>query len=72
VRQIDLGATYRPAFADSKLAFNANIFNVFNEQRVVGIYPNGESSPNLANPLYGTPTARQLPRYLRLSANYDF
>jgi hypothetical protein len=38
----------------------------------VGIYPNAESSPNLANPLYGTPTSRQLPRYLRLSANYDF
>ncbi|MET0935005.1 MAG: TonB-dependent receptor [Luteibacter sp.] len=72
VRQIDLGVTFRPSFADSKLAFNANVFNVFNEQRVVGIYPNAESSPNLANPLYGTPTSRQLPRYLRLSANYDF
>jgi outer membrane receptor for ferrienterochelin and colicin len=72
VRQLDVGATYRPAFADAKLAFNVNVFNVLNEQRVVGIYPNAESSPNLANPLYGTPTSRQLPRYLRLSANYDF
>jgi outer membrane receptor for ferrienterochelin and colicin len=72
VRQLDVGVTFRPAFADSKLAFNANVFNVLNEQRVVGIYPNAESSPNLANPLYGTPTSRQLPRYLRLSANYDF
>ncbi|WP_213947609.1 TonB-dependent receptor [Luteibacter sp. dw_328] len=72
VRQLDVGATYRPAFADARLAFNVNVFNVLNEQRVVGIYPNAESSPNLANPLYGTPTSRQLPRYLRLSANYDF
>jgi outer membrane receptor for ferrienterochelin and colicin len=72
VRQLDVGATYRPAFADAKLGININVFNVLNEQRVVGIYPNAESSPNLANPLYGTPTSRQLPRYLRLSANYDF
>ncbi|MET4677933.1 MULTISPECIES: TonB-dependent receptor [unclassified Luteibacter] len=72
VRQVDLGVTYRPAFADAKLAFNANVFNVLNEQRTIGIFPNSEQSPNLANPLYGTPTSVQQPRYVRLSVNYDY
>ncbi|SFR93689.1 TonB-dependent Receptor Plug Domain [Dyella sp. OK004] len=72
VRQIDLGVSYRPAFAASRLALNANVFNVLNEQRVIGIFPNAESSPNKANPLYGTPTSRQLPRYVRLSVSYDY
>jgi outer membrane receptor for ferrienterochelin and colicin len=72
VRQLDLGATYRPDFAASRLAFNLNVFNVTNEQKVLAIFPNGESSPNLANPLYGTPTSMQQPRYVRLSVNYDY
>lgn len=72
MRQLDLGATYRPDFAQSRLAFNLNVFNVTNEQKVLAIFPNSESSPNLANPLYGTPTAMQQPRYVRLSVNYDY
>ncbi|HEY4091898.1 MAG TPA: TonB-dependent receptor [Luteibacter sp.] len=72
IRQLDLGGTYRPAFASDRLAFNLNVFNVTNEQKVLAIFPNAESSPNLANPLYGTPTAMQQPRYVRLSVNYDY
>ncbi|MFC5742493.1 TonB-dependent receptor plug domain-containing protein [Dyella tabacisoli] len=72
IHQLDLGVTYRPAFAASRLAFSANVFNLLNEQRVTGIFPNAESSPNKANPLYGTPTSRQLPRYARLSVSYDY
>jgi hypothetical protein len=72
IRQLDLGVSYRPAFAANRLAFGANVFNVLNEQRVLAIFPNGESSPNKANPLYGTPTSRQLPRYVRLSVSYDY
>jgi outer membrane receptor for ferrienterochelin and colicin len=72
VRQLDLGVTYRPLFAAGKLGFSANVFNVFNEQRTVAIFPNYESNPNKANPLYGTPTSRQLPRYARLSVSYDY
>ena len=72
IRQLDLGVSYRPAFAASRLAFSANVFNLLNEQRVLAIFPNAESSPNKANPLYGTPTSRQLPRYVRLSVSYDY
>ncbi len=70
--QLDLGVAYRPAFADGKLGFSANVFNVFNEQTVVAIFPNYESNPNKPNPLYGTATSRQLPRYVRLSVSYDY
>jgi outer membrane receptor for ferrienterochelin and colicin len=72
VRQIDLGVTYRPLFAESRLAFNANVFNLLNEQKITSIFPNAESNPDQPNPLYGTPTGRQQPRYLRLSVNYDY
>jgi hypothetical protein len=70
--QLDLGVTYRPAFAAGKLGLSANVFNVFNEQTVVAIFPNYESNPNKPNPLYGTATSRQLPRYARLSVSYDY
>ncbi len=71
-RQLDIGATYSPAFADHKLSFSANIFNLMNEQRPLQLSPYSELSPQLTNPLYRTVTIRQQPRYARLSVSYDF
>ena len=71
--QIDLGVTYRPAFADQKLAFSANVFNVLNQQRATFRNPNKEGdAPNTANPQYRVPLIVQDPRYGRLSVSYDF
>jgi len=72
VRQVDLGLTYRPEFADHKLALSANVFNVFNAQAPLNVYPYSESDPNSPDPLYGTTLVRQPPRLIRLSASYDF
>jgi outer membrane receptor for ferrienterochelin and colicin len=70
--QLDLGVSYRPAFAEHKLAFNANIFNVFNEQNAIFLQPNSENAPRTPNPLYGTALYREDPRYARLSVSYDY
>ncbi|MEP7185373.1 MAG: TonB-dependent receptor plug domain-containing protein [Rhodanobacter sp.] len=70
--RLDLGVTYRPAFAEQKLAFSANVFNVFNEQRATFLQPNSEQQANTPNPLYGTALYREDPRYLRLSVSYDY
>jgi hypothetical protein len=72
IRQFDLGASYRPAFADGKLAFSLNVFNVFNEKAETNIYVRSESAPNVPNPRYGQALATQEPRYVRFSVSYDY
>src|SRR5690606_16055455 len=72
IRQLDLGASYRPAFAGGKLAFNLNVFNVFNEQAETNIYVRSESAPNVPNPRYGQALSTQEPRYVRFSVSYDY
>ncbi len=71
-RQLDLGASYRPAFADHKLGFSLNVFNVFNSQAILNAYPYYQISPGTPDPLYGSAIVRQQPRYVRLSATYDY
>jgi outer membrane receptor protein involved in Fe transport len=68
---IDLSAEYRPEWAGKKLAFNATVFNVLNQQRA-----------NQIDPVYGTTTtvkdsyqrviSYQTPRYFRFGVTYDF
>ncbi|WP_425598251.1 TonB-dependent receptor plug domain-containing protein [Dyella amyloliquefaciens] len=71
-KQLDLGATYRPAFAEGKLGFSLNVFNVFNSQAILNAYPYYQISPGTPDPLYGSAVVRQQPRYLRLAATYDY
>ena len=72
IRQFDLGASYRPAFADGKLAFNVNVFNLFNAKAETNIYVRSESAPNVPHPRYGQALATQEPRYVRFSVSYDY
>jgi outer membrane receptor for ferrienterochelin and colicin len=72
IRQLDIGTTYRPTFADGKLAFTASVFNVANEQRPLNIYPYSQTDPGVADPQYGQAQVRQLPRYVRFGVSYDF
>jgi hypothetical protein len=72
ILQLDLGLTYRPVFAASRLAFGVYVFNVFNEQRALQRYPVSESGPGVAEAAYGVITERQAPRYARVSVSYDF
>ncbi|MFT4247740.1 MAG: TonB-dependent receptor [Pseudomonas sp.] len=72
---LDLGVTYRPAFADHKLAFGLQVFNVLNDRDLVRSNSTYETSPYTVSNTYGIGTASyyyNTPRYVRLSASYDF
>lgn len=64
--------TYRPGWADSKLAFSANVFNVLNQQRATFRYPTEYENRGSPHPIYRVPLITQDPRYARLAVTYDF
>lgn len=73
-KTVNLGMTYRPLFADKKLAITLDVFNVFNEQQPTvldGTYETDDGPGNVSN-TYGVTLYQQTPRYVRLSASYDW
>jgi len=73
MKQLDLGVHYRPAFAERRLAFSLDVFNVFNNQASLNLSPELYSnSTGTPNPLYGTPLVLQQPRYVRFGVTYDY
>ncbi len=71
--RLDLSVEYRPSFADHKLAFTADIFNVFNQQRGTSMNEIGElGAVGQPNPGYARFLSYQSPRYVQLGARYDF
>lgn len=72
LKQLDLGVGYRPAFADHRLGFNLDVFNVFDSQVALWRSPYSELDPGQVNPLYRAASLRQAPRSLRLSVSYDY
>ena len=76
IKNLDLGLTYRPAFADHKLAFALNVFNVLNDRSLNRIDSTYETtSPFTVSNTYGIGTSAwsyNTPRYVRLSVSYDF
>ncbi len=73
-RTLDLNVAYRPAFADGKLTFKADVFNLFNEHAVTAVNEYGENSVGqpLTSSTYKTPTAFQAPRSFRFMVQYDY
>ncbi|MBN6152087.1 TonB-dependent receptor [Xanthomonas sp. AmX2] len=72
IAQLDLGVTYKPAFADGKLALRLDVFNVTNEQTATNIYPFSQLPDNSTNPLWDQVVAYQAPRSGRVTLSYDF
>ncbi|MEI7035295.1 TonB-dependent receptor [Fulvimonas yonginensis] len=86
-KPLNLGIHYTPAFADHKLGFNLDIFNVFNEQKAIQTDPTGEAAYNnygldpteitapdtiyISN-TYHDPIFFEEPRTIRLSVTYDY
>ena len=70
--QLDLGASYRPAFADHKLAFELNVFNVTNSQKTVTINESSIDQAGIPNTIYGATLGNTAPRYVRMGVKYDF
>jgi outer membrane receptor for ferrienterochelin and colicin len=72
INSLDLGLTYKPNFAGSRLAFSLNVFNVTNEQAATNVYPFSQLPDLTVNPLWNQPVAYQAPRYARLTVSYDY
>ncbi len=70
-RQLDMNVSYKPAWADHKLRFEVEVFNVFNNQKPTFINNLYLSTQN-PNPDYGRPNNTQAPRFARFSVSYDF
>ncbi|MBE1160277.1 TonB-dependent receptor [Dyella acidiphila] len=71
-RQLNLGVTYQPAFADKKLALTLDVFNVLNERKATVLDATYETAPYTVSNTYGMPLYLQDPRYVRVSASYDW
>jgi hypothetical protein len=78
--QFDLHADYTLKFGDRRVVLLADVFNLFNRQEPTDFDNFTESSPGIANPNFGLPTAGggistpgfQLPRQLRLGARFEW
>jgi len=72
-KNIDLGLTYRPAYFDDKVSVSLQVFNVLNDQKTtqVDVTSETDSAYTVSN-TYLLPIARQAPRYVMISASYDF
>lgn len=71
-RKLDLGVTYRPMWADQKLALGVQVFNVLNEQEVQQVDVTSEDGPYTVSNTYLLPISRQTPRYVMFTASYDW
>jgi len=69
--QLNIGAEYRPAFADHKLGFNIDVFNVFTQQRKTSVIEVGESAAGAPVVTYMRPITFSTPRYFRFAVRYD-
>ena len=76
--QFDVQLSYKPKWA-SRLTLQADVFNVFNSRKATEYnevrdysYATSETPPYRQNLNYGSPTATQEPRYVRLSGRYEF
>ena len=71
--RLDLSMAYRPSFADHKLAFKLDVFNLFNRQTVLQTQPHlyPRTSHTISN-TYQEGLFYQPPRYMRLSMSYDY
>ncbi|MDQ7994430.1 MAG: TonB-dependent receptor [Luteibacter sp.] len=69
---MDVSAAWKPAFAEHKLSFTVDLFNLLGKQEVTQVYETGETASGLPNPQYKRARSFQDPRYVRLGARYDF
>lgn len=76
---VDLNVSYAPSFADGRLKFKLDVFNVFDSDKAVTVNEFGEDAggnPQAGGPgnafLYKQATDWQTPRYVRFMVQYDF
>ncbi len=71
--RLDLGLTWKPAALQHKLALNLNVFNVLNRRTPTSYYSASEDDAGYSvTNIYMLPQSYTTPRYVQLSASYDF
>ncbi|SEJ00989.1 TonB-dependent receptor [Frateuria terrea] len=68
---LSLGAEYRPDWANRRLAFHVQVYNVLDQQRITQVNGRYGSSTNV-RPTYNLPLSTQPPRYVQLGITYDY
>lgn len=73
-RTLDATVAYSPNFADQKLTFRADVFNLFDADTVTEYNEVGDLTPNTTNlsPEFLNNVNFQTPRSVRFSVRYDF
>jgi hypothetical protein len=71
-KTIDLGLTYRPNFADKKLALGVQVRNVLNSTETQQVDVTSEDSPYTVSNTFMLPISMQTPRTVVFTASYDF
>ncbi|HEX5354116.1 MAG TPA: Oar protein, partial [Rhodanobacteraceae bacterium] len=69
--QVSLGATYTPAWAQHKLAFNLSVQNLLNNQTILQYFP-GYGTTNSPSATYHLEQGRVAPRIWRLEVSYNW
>ena len=74
VTSLDLSANYKVEVGPGTLSLSATVYNVFNSDTAVTYEDMSEfdKTIGLKDPNYGNPSSYQAPRYVQLSARYDF
>lgn len=81
--QLNLSVTYTPDWAHKHLTLQAEVHNVFNEQKATqyytmyaigngGSYSGNNSGTYIYNPVYHTAWSTEAPRYVVFNAKYEF
>ena len=71
-KTLDLGLTYRPNFADKKLALGMQVRNVMNSRKTTQVNVTSEDSPYTVSNTYLLPIGLQTPRTVTFTASYDW
>lgn len=71
-KRVDLGVTYRPNFADQKLAISLNVMNLFNERKATAIDGESETAVATVSNTYNMPLRFATPRYVMMNVSYDW
>ncbi|MGG6463430.1 TonB-dependent receptor [Solilutibacter silvestris] len=71
-KKLNLGVIYRPLWAEKKLTFAFDVFNVLNDRNPTSVDPIYEDGPHSVSNTYGMGTTFQTPRTARLTVSYDY
>jgi len=68
----NLSLIYRPKWANNRVTFSLDAFNVLNGKAVTEVVETYQNASGGTDYSYGTPSSWQRPRYFRLSANFEY